>query len=95
MNTGSLVQEPILSARVVVKSYRTGTNEVHALGGIDLNVRPGELVMVMGPSGNGKTTLLNCLSGLDGIVVDRRRLFDCWFWHAYGVRAESKPLGMG
>ena len=67
MNTGSPVQEPILSARAVVKTYRTGTNEVHALCGIDLDVRPGELVMVMGPSGNGKTTLLNCLSGLDDI----------------------------
>ena len=45
-----------LSARAVVKSYRTGTNEVHALVDIDLDVRPGELVMMMGPSGNGKTT---------------------------------------
>ena len=72
--------QPILSARGVTKTYRTGTREVSALRGVDLDVRPGELVMVMGPSGNGKTTLLNCLSGLDDIdagvvTVDGRDLF--------------------
>ena len=72
--------EPILSARGVEKTYRTGTHEVAALRGVDLDVRPGELLMIMGPSGNGKTTLLNCLSGLDDIdagtvTVDGHDLF--------------------
>jgi putative ABC transport system ATP-binding protein len=58
---------PILSARGVRKVYRTGAQEVEALRGIDLDVADGELLMVMGPSGNGKTTMLNCLSGLDDI----------------------------
>ncbi len=58
---------PILAARGVTRTYRTGTHEVTALRGADLDVHAGELVMVMGPSGNGKTTLLNCLSGLDDI----------------------------
>jgi putative ABC transport system ATP-binding protein len=57
----------ILSARGVRKVYRTGLVEVEALCGIDVDVAPGEMVMVMGPSGNGKTTMLNCLSGLDDI----------------------------
>ena len=72
--------EPILSARGVTKTYRTGTHDVPALRGVDMDVRAGELVMVMGPSGNGKTTLLNCLSGLDDIdagtvTVDGADLF--------------------
>jgi putative ABC transport system ATP-binding protein len=67
LSTEHIRQEPILTARGVVKTYRTGSHEVRALRGVDLDVRQGELVMVMGPSGNGKTTLLNCLSGLDDI----------------------------
>jgi ABC-type lipoprotein export system ATPase subunit len=59
--------ELIIRAETVVKTYHTGTDEVHALKGINFAVTRGEMVAVMGPSGCGKTTLLNCLSGLDNV----------------------------
>ena len=61
------MEEPIISARGIHKTYDTGNVQVHALRGVDLNVRQGDMVAIMGPSGCGKTTLLNCLSGLDEI----------------------------
>ena len=57
----------IVAADGIHKTYDTGTVKVHALRGVDLHVRRGEMVAIMGPSGCGKTTLLNCLSGLDDL----------------------------
>jgi putative ABC transport system ATP-binding protein len=64
----------LLTARAVAKTYRTGAQDVHALRGVNLDISAGELVTVMGPSGNGKTTLLNCLSGLDDIDAGTVRI---------------------
>jgi putative ABC transport system ATP-binding protein len=47
------------------KSYITGTNKLHVLKGIDLHIKEGELVSIMGSSGSGKSTLLNILGLLD------------------------------
>jgi putative ABC transport system ATP-binding protein len=47
------------------KSYITGTNRLHVLKGIDLNIESGELVSIMGSSGSGKSTLLNVIGILD------------------------------
>ena len=49
----------------VWKTYTMGAVEVHALRGVDLNVKKGEFIVVLGPSGSGKTTLLNLIGGID------------------------------
>ncbi len=54
-------RKPILSARDIVKVLGTGAGEMRVLKGIDLELRPGELTLLMGPSGSGKTTLLSIL----------------------------------
>ena len=61
------MEDLIISASKVHKTYDTGTVQVNALRGVDVDVKRGEMVAIMGPSGCGKTTLLNCLSGLDEI----------------------------
>lgn len=49
----------------VTKVYRMGEIEIHAVDGIDFEIKKGEFVVVVGPSGAGKTTVLNILGGMD------------------------------
>ena len=55
----------IINVKDIKKSYIVGTQEVHALRGINLSVEKGEFMSIMGPSGSGKTTLMNIIGCLD------------------------------
>jgi putative ABC transport system ATP-binding protein len=63
--------QAVFEARGLTKTYRTGLVEVHALRGVDLDLYAGELVVLLGPSGSAKSTLLNILGGLDSATSGR------------------------
>ena len=59
----------------VKKTYRSGEINIEAVKGIDFEIEEGELVIIVGPSGAGKTTVLNLLGGMD-VVTDGEILLD-------------------
>jgi putative ABC transport system ATP-binding protein len=69
----------IVEVRDVEKRFRRGSEELHILDRLDLEVPRGEFLALMGPSGSGKSTLLNLIAGLDrptsgSITVDGSRI---------------------
>lgn len=54
-----------VSMKDITKIYKMGEVEIHAVDGIDFEIEKGELVVIVGPSGAGKTTVLNLLGGMD------------------------------
>lgn len=57
--------QAIIELRGIKKEYKIGTEEIHALSGVSLNIFKNEYVALMGPSGSGKSTLMNMLGCLD------------------------------
>ena len=67
--------QSLVSAQQVRKDFHTGPITVHALRGLDLEVREGDFMAIVGPSGSGKTTLLNLMGALAVPTSGTMRVF--------------------
>jgi putative ABC transport system ATP-binding protein len=65
LSSGLVAKEPVIDVEGLTKVYQVGEVSVEALRGVSLRIFRGELVCVVGPSGGGKSTLLNMLGCLD------------------------------
>ncbi|HBQ46673.1 MAG TPA: ABC transporter [Ruminococcaceae bacterium] len=89
-------EKPIIEIRSLSKTYKTDTAEIHALNGIDLSIRKGEIFGIIGMSGAGKSTLVRCINMLEkptsGTVLfdgrDLSKLTDA------EVRGARRSMGM-
>lgn len=71
--------EYVVQIKDVVKSFKVGDGEITILKGLSFDVKDGEFVSIVGPSGNGKSTLLNMITGIDrpsdgNVIVTGREL---------------------
>ncbi|MEZ0277197.1 MAG: ATP-binding cassette domain-containing protein, partial [Roseimicrobium sp.] len=55
----------LVDIKNVSKNFKRGSEEIHVLSGLNVEVKKGEFLALMGPSGSGKSTLLNLMGGLD------------------------------
>lgn len=63
--------DPIISMRKITKDYKSGDETLHVLKGIDLDIYPGEFLVILGESGCGKTTMMNIIGGMDSMTDGR------------------------
>lgn len=80
-----MTAEVLLKVRGLSKNYQRGSEIVHVLENLNLDVRRGEFLALMGPSGSGKSTLLNLIGGLDRPTAGTIEVG--------GVRIDSLPGG--